>query len=112
MKKITNYKIQISNKLQITNYKFQTMHLCPKKKQVQNHNIQNHKGIGVFEVNQALNRLIIKSIKPKGSHGLPKDSFKLQTMTALIKSFCGGSRGAVFSKRAPLVAEGRRKNEI
>jgi len=24
----------------------------------------------------------------------------------LIKSFCRGSRGAVFSKRAPLVAEG------
>jgi hypothetical protein len=39
----------------------------------------------------------------KGSHGLPKDSFTRQTMTALIKSFYGGSRGAVFSKRAPLV---------
>jgi hypothetical protein len=39
----------------------------------------------------------------KGSHGLPQDSFKLQTMTALFKSFCRGSRGAVFSKRAPLV---------
>jgi hypothetical protein len=24
-----------------------------------------------------------------------------------MKSFCGGSRGAVFSKRAPLVAEGK-----
>jgi hypothetical protein len=30
------------------------------------------------------------------------DPFTLQTLTALIKSFCGGSRGAVFSKRAPL----------
>jgi hypothetical protein len=29
----------------------------------------------------------------KGSHGLPKDSFKLQTMTALIKSFCRGVQG-------------------
>jgi hypothetical protein len=38
----------------------------------------------------------------KGSHGLHQGSFKLQTMTALIKSFCGGSRGAVFSKKAPL----------
>jgi hypothetical protein len=28
--------------------------------------------------------------------------------TTLIKSFYGGSRGAVFSKRAPLVAEGRK----
>jgi hypothetical protein len=40
--------------------------------------------------------------KIKGSHGLYQGTFKLQTMTALIKSFCGGSRGAVFSKRAPL----------
>jgi hypothetical protein len=28
---------------------------------------------------------------------------------SLIKSFCGGSRGAVFSKSAPLVAEGINK---
>jgi len=42
MKKITNYKIQITNKLQITNYKLQTMHL-PKKSQVLNYNIQNYK---------------------------------------------------------------------
>jgi len=42
-------------------------------------------------------------INPEGSHGLHQDPFKLQTMTALIKSFCRGpdvSR-AVFSKRAP-----------
>jgi hypothetical protein len=26
----------------------------------------------------------------------------------LIKSFCGGSRGAVFSKRAPLAAGGKK----
>jgi hypothetical protein len=31
------------------------------------------------------------------------DSFKLQTMIALIKSFYGGCGGAVFSKRAPLL---------
>ena len=43
----------------------------------------------------------------KGSHGLHQDSFKLQTMTALIKSFYRGSRGAVFSKKAPLAAGGR-----
>jgi Fe-S-cluster-containing dehydrogenase component/DMSO reductase anchor subunit len=29
---------------------------------------------------------------------------------SLVKSFCGGSRGAVFSKRAPLVAEGKQIN--
>jgi len=52
-------------------------------------------------------RKIIKN--PEGSHGLHQDSFKLQTLTALIKSFCGESRGAVFSKRAPLAAGG--KNE-
>jgi hypothetical protein len=47
----------------------------------------------------------------KGSHGLHRGSFKLQTMTALIKSFCGGSRGAVFSKRAPLAAGGQRSEQ-
>jgi hypothetical protein len=45
--------------------------------------------------------------KTKGSHGLHQGSLKPQTMTALIKSFCGGSRGAVFSKRAPLAAGGQ-----
>ncbi|MGD2085321.1 MAG: hypothetical protein PVH61_03970 [Candidatus Aminicenantes bacterium] len=29
-----------------------------------------------------------------------------QNQQELIKSFCGGSRGAVFSKRAPLAAGG------
>ncbi|MGD2087973.1 MAG: hypothetical protein PVH61_17475 [Candidatus Aminicenantes bacterium] len=43
----------------------------------------------------------------KGSHGLHQDSFTLQTMTALIKSFCRGSRGTVFSKRVPLAAGGK-----
>jgi len=31
----------------------------------------------------------------EGSHGLHQDSFKLQTMTALIKSFCGGVQGGL-----------------
>jgi hypothetical protein len=35
-----------------------------------------------------------------------RGSFNLQTISALIKSFCRGSRGAVFSKRAPLAAGG------
>ena len=48
--------------------------------------------------------------KIKGSHGLSQGSFKLQTMTALIKSFCRGSRGTVFSKRVPLAAGGN--NEL
>jgi hypothetical protein len=51
-------------------------------------------------------KMQITGKKTKSSHGLHKGSFKLQTMTALIKSFCGGSRGAVFSKRAPLAAGG------
>jgi hypothetical protein len=38
---------------------------------------------------------------------LHKGPFELQTMTVLIKSFYGGSRGAVFSKRAPLAAGGK-----
>jgi hypothetical protein len=67
-----NYKLQITNYKQITNY-----------------NVRNYKQ------------------KTRGSRGLHQDSFKLQTMTALIKSFCGESRGAVFSKRAPLAAGGK-----
>jgi hypothetical protein len=50
-------------------------------------------------------------ITTKGSHGLHQDSFKLQTMTALIKSFCRGSRGTVFSKRVPLAGKKRNKVE-
>ena len=49
----------------------------------------------------------IRNYKVEGSHGLHQGSFKLQTMTALMKSFGGGSRGAVFSKRAPLAAGGK-----
>jgi hypothetical protein len=57
---------------------------------------------------------ITKGVAPpthycKGSHGLHEGSFKLQTMPALIKSFCRGSRGTVFSKRVPLAAGGRKK---
>jgi hypothetical protein len=84
MKKITNYKIQITNKSQITNYKLQTMHL-PKKRRLPNYNVQNS----------------------KGGHGLHKDSFKLQTMTGLIKSFCGGPGGGFF-KKSPLAAGGKK----
>ena len=63
------------------------------------------------------NRPLIKNYKTqkidkksKGSYGLHKGPFKLQTLTALIKSFCGGSRGAVFSKRAPLAAGGENED--
>jgi len=51
----------MKKKLQITKYKLQT----------------NYK-------------LQITNKKAKGSHGLHQGSFKLQTMTALIKSFCRG----------------------
>jgi hypothetical protein len=69
--------------MKITNYKLQITN----KLQSTNYKLQNKNS--------------------KGSHGLHQGSFKLQTMTALIKSFCGGSRGAVFSKRAPLAAGGK-----
>jgi hypothetical protein len=42
----------------------------------------------------------------KGSHGLHQDSFTLQTMTALIKSFCGGVQGGRFFQKAPPLAAG------
>jgi hypothetical protein len=50
----------------------------------------------------------LKNTNPKGSHGLHQDSFKLQTMTALIKSFCGGPGGGFF-KKSPLAAGGKRE---
>jgi len=50
-------------------------------------------------------------INLKGSHGLHQGSFMLQTMTALIKSFCGGVQGGQFFQKAPpLVAEGHAAN--
>jgi hypothetical protein len=66
----------------------------------------------------------------KGSHGLHRGSFKLQSMTALIKSFCGGlfaKRKAQSAKRIiqltlcakrqalcafPLVAKGSKKRNL
>jgi hypothetical protein len=44
--------------------------------------------------------------KTKGGHGLHQGPFKLQTMTAFNEKLLWmlhGSRGAVFSKRVPLV---------
>ena len=60
-------------------------------------------------VDQALNRFIIKSMIQKGSHGLHQDAFKLQTMTALIKSFCRGVQGGQFFQKAPPLAAGGKK---
>jgi hypothetical protein len=37
--------------------------------------------------------------KRKGSHGLHQDFFTLQTMTALIKSFCGGVKNEGWKGR-------------
>ena len=42
----------------------------------------------------------------KSSHGLHKGPIKLQTMTALIKSFCGGVQGGQFFQKAPPLAPG------
>jgi len=41
----------------------------------------------------------LKNTNPNGSHGLHQGSFKLQTMTILIKSFYRCFTGTVFSKR-------------
>jgi hypothetical protein len=45
----------------------------------------------------------------KGSHGLHQDTMKLQSMTALIKSFCGGVQGGQFFQKAPPLATGGKK---
>ncbi len=51
-------------------------------------------------------------INPEGSHGLHQYPFKLQTMTALIKSFCRGVQmfhgGSFFKKRPPWPPEARK----
>jgi hypothetical protein len=76
-------------KLQNTNYKQST---CLKERQVPYDKIQ------------------ITNKKTKGSHGLHQGSFKLQTMTALIKSFCGGVQGGQFFQKAPPLAAGGRND--
>jgi hypothetical protein len=82
---VENYKIQNTNYKQITNKVApfgQVLNAFGEK--------------GTHEL-QELTRI-------KGSHDLHRGSYPLQSMTALNKSFCGGSRGAVFSKSAPLAA--------
>jgi hypothetical protein len=45
--------------------------------------------------------------KTKGGHGFPKDSFRLETMTAFNQKFLrGGPGGALFTKSVP---PGRRR---
>jgi hypothetical protein len=55
----------------------------------------------------------ITNKKTKGSHGLHHGTFKLQTMTALIKSFCGGVQmlhgGSFFKKRPPWPPEAKKE---
>jgi hypothetical protein len=99
-------KMKKNHKLQNTNYKQITKEVLPavfSLIRISNYKCQYHKVNRVIEVDQALKK---PTINLKGSYSLRQGSFMLQTITALIKSFCGGSRGAVFSKRAPLVAEG------
>jgi hypothetical protein len=81
-----NYKLQITNYKQTTNY-----------------NVQNYKRNGIFGVDQALDQLIIN---PKGGHGLPKDSFRLQTMTAFNEKLLQGVQGDGFLEKSP---PGRRR---
>ena len=87
-------KMKENYKLQNTNYKQNTKY-----------NVQNYKQRDARVLKKLIN-------KTKGSHGLHRGTFKLQIMTALIKSFYGGSRGAVFSKRAPLAAGGRNEEQF
>jgi RHS repeat-associated protein len=85
---VENYKIQNTNYKQITNKVApfgQVLNAFGEK--------------GTHELHE-LTRI-------KGSHDLHRGSYPLQSMTALNKSFCGGSRGAVFSKSAPLAAGGK-----
>ena len=83
-----NYKLQITNyKIQITNKVAPFGHI-----------------INAFGERDA--HELHELTRNKGSHGLHKDSFKLQTMTALIKSFCRGVQGGCFFQKAPPLAAG------
>jgi hypothetical protein len=55
--------------------------------------------------------VIFPIINPKGIHGLHPDPLRLQTMTALIKSFCRGVQGGQFFQKAPPLAAGGRNEE-
>jgi hypothetical protein len=88
-----NYKLQNTNYKQITNYKLQ---------------ITKKEAHELHELTRIPGRKYTGKITTKGSHGLHKDTLRLQTMTALMKSFCGGVQGGQFFKKAPpLVAEGK-----
>jgi hypothetical protein len=78
---LENYKLQVTNYKQITNY-----------------NVQNYKKNGVFEVDQSLNQLIIN---PKDGHGLHKDIFRLQTMTVFNQKLLQGVQGGGFLEKSP-----------
>jgi hypothetical protein len=100
-----NYKLQNTNYKQITNYKLQiTNKVTPF-----GHIINAFGERDVHELHE-LTRIAGKKhtgkITTKGSHGLHRGSFKLQTMTALIKSFCGGVQGGQFFQKAPPLAAG------
>ena len=80
-----NYKIQNTNYKQITNK------------------------IAAKAREETLRAAESQTINSKGGHGLHKDSFRLQTMTAFNKKFLqGGPGGTVFSKRDP---PGRRRHK-
>jgi hypothetical protein len=64
------------------------------KLQNTNYNLRNHKK------------------KTKGSNGLHQGAFKLQTMTALIKSFCGGVQGGRFFQKESPLAKGEKNGKI
>jgi len=60
----------------------------------------------LHELTRIAGRKYTGKITIKGSHGLHKNSFKLQTMTALMKSFCGRVQGGQFFQKAPPLAGG------
>jgi hypothetical protein len=82
-----NYKLQNTNyKLQITNKVAHELH-------------------ELTRISEKKERSLTTT---KGGHGLHKESFKLQIMTAFNQKFLrGGPGGAVFSKSAP---PGRRRH--
>ena len=100
-----NYKLQNTNYKQITNYKLQITNKAAPFGQVSNA-FGERDAHELHELTRITERNYNDKITTKGSHGLLHDSFKLQTMTALIKSFCRGVQGGQFFQKAPPLAAG------
>jgi len=96
-----NYKLQNTNYKQITKYKLQITKIRGVLQTYFKLSMVNCQ-LSIINETGLLRNLNYKQIT-KGGHSLHKESFKLQTMTAFNKSFCGcfTGPGGRFSRKEP-----------